>query len=103
MAEKRLRATEFMDGMDFTKHIEDLREKWKSATKKKAVIDDAAFWNILIASLPESWNTVVAGVTHNPLGSTRAPKAESRSVSNGPSGTDRPNQTKTGLHKSKLS
>ncbi|KNZ82284.1 hypothetical protein J132_03800 [Termitomyces sp. J132] len=54
MAEKRLCATEFTDGMDFTKHIEDLREKWKSATEKGAVIDDAAFQNILIASLPES-------------------------------------------------
>ncbi|KAG6871147.1 hypothetical protein C0995_007768 [Termitomyces sp. Mi166 len=27
MAEKHLHATEFTDGMDFTKHIEDLREK----------------------------------------------------------------------------
>lgn len=62
MAEKRLRATEFTDGMDFTKHIEDLREKWKSATEKGANISEAAFRNILIASLPESWNAVVAGV-----------------------------------------
>ncbi|KAG6891837.1 hypothetical protein C0992_003296, partial [Termitomyces sp. T32_za158] len=35
-AEKRLRATEFSDGMDFLKHIEDLREKWEAATEKGA-------------------------------------------------------------------
>lgn len=61
-AEKKLRATEFTDGMDFTRHVEDLREKWKSATKKGAKINNKTFRTILIASLPESWNAVVAGV-----------------------------------------
>lgn len=61
-AEKRLRATEFSDGMDFLKHVEDLREKWRSATEKGAKIDDSTFRTILIASLPESWNAVVAGI-----------------------------------------
>ncbi|KNZ81001.1 hypothetical protein J132_03295, partial [Termitomyces sp. J132] len=61
-AEKRLCATEFMDGMDFLKHVKDLREKWKSATKKGANIDNKNFRTILIASLPESWNAIVAGV-----------------------------------------
>lgn len=61
-AEKRLRATELQNGMDFLKHVEDLREKWKSATEKGAKIDDLAFRTILIASLPESWNTVVVGL-----------------------------------------
>lgn len=53
---------EFTDGMDFLKHMEDMQEKWKSATEKGAKLDDAAFQTILMASLPESWNTVVAGL-----------------------------------------
>lgn len=61
-AEKHLRATEFRDGMDFLKHVEDMREKWKAATEKGATINDSVFRTILIASLPESWNTVVAGI-----------------------------------------
>lgn len=61
-AEKRLRATEFVDGMDFLKHVEDLREKWKVATERGAKISDTTFQTILISSLPESWNAVVAGV-----------------------------------------
>ncbi|KAG5719221.1 hypothetical protein E4T56_gene13428 [Termitomyces sp. T112] len=61
-AEKRLRSTDFVDGMDFLKHIEDLREKWRSAVERGTRIDDATFWTILIASLPKSWNAVVAGV-----------------------------------------
>ncbi|KAG6815247.1 hypothetical protein H0H87_003618, partial [Tephrocybe sp. NHM501043] len=61
-AEKCLCTTEFADGMDFLKHVEDLREKWKLAVEKGAKIDDAAFQTILITSLPESQNAVVAGV-----------------------------------------
>ena len=61
-AEKRLRATEFVDGMDFLKHVEDMREKWQMVTKKGAKINDSVFCTILIASLPESWNAVVAGI-----------------------------------------
>ena len=48
--------------MDFLKHVEDLREKWRSATEKGAKIDDLTFYTILIASLLESWNAVVAGI-----------------------------------------
>ena len=61
-AEGQLHNAEFMDGMDFLKHVEDLREKWKSAMEKGAKIDDATFQTILIASLPKSWNAVVAEV-----------------------------------------
>ena len=48
--------------MDFLKHVEDLREKWRSATERGAKIDDLTFCMILIASLLESWNAVVAGI-----------------------------------------
>lgn len=61
-AEKRLRATEFSDGMDFLKHVEDLRVKWEAATERGAKIDDGTFCTILIASLLESWNAVIAGL-----------------------------------------
>ena len=60
-AEKRLRATEFTDGMDFLKHVEDMREKWRSAVERGAKVDDATFCTILMASLPESWNAIVVG------------------------------------------
>ncbi|KNZ74150.1 hypothetical protein J132_07797 [Termitomyces sp. J132] len=61
-AEKQLQATEFSDRMDFPKHVEDLREKWKSATKRGAKIYENTFRTILMTSLPESWNAVVAGM-----------------------------------------
>lgn len=48
--------------MDLVKHIEDLREKWKSVTEKGAKISDSTFRTIFMASLPESWNAVVAGL-----------------------------------------
>ena len=65
-AKKQLHATELQDGIDFLKHVKDLREKWKSVTEKGAKIDNLAFRNILIASLPESWNAVVYMLQPNP-------------------------------------
>ena len=61
-AEKQLRTTKFSDGMDFLKHVEDWREKWRAAMERGAKINDSTFCTILIASLPESWNAVVAGI-----------------------------------------
>lgn len=61
-AENRLRSTRFVDGADFLNHISDLRMKWKDATEKGATINDATFRSIVMASLPESWNAVVASM-----------------------------------------
>ncbi|KAG6861466.1 hypothetical protein C0995_016245 [Termitomyces sp. Mi166 len=61
-AKKRLHTTDFIVGMDFLKHVEDMQEKWKSATEKGTTVDDKTFCTILMSSLPESWNAVVAGL-----------------------------------------
>ena len=41
--EKWLQATEFIDDMDFLKHIEDMCEKWRSAVEKEANINNSNF------------------------------------------------------------
>ncbi|KAF5375858.1 hypothetical protein D9615_008280 [Tricholomella constricta] len=61
-AETALRATMYSDGMDFLAHTADLRTKWKLATEKGAKVDDATFRSIVMASMPESWNSVIAGL-----------------------------------------
>ncbi|KAG6830427.1 hypothetical protein H0H92_000730 [Tricholoma furcatifolium] len=49
-AENTLHTTKYADGTDFPEHVADLCLKWCGAVKH----------GILIASLPESWNLVVA-------------------------------------------
>ncbi|KAG5350847.1 hypothetical protein C0989_009035 [Termitomyces sp. Mn162] len=53
-AKKQLQAAEFSNGMDFLRHIKYLEEKWKSATKRGAKIDENTFQTILMASLLDS-------------------------------------------------
>ena len=40
----------------------DLRDKWRTASEKGGKVDNAGFQTILMASLPESWNSVVVGL-----------------------------------------
>ncbi|KAG6850890.1 hypothetical protein C0991_009942, partial [Blastosporella zonata] len=61
-AEGSLRRTYYANGTSFPKHIKDLQTKWKIAAEKGANVKDRHFRAIVIASLPESWDTIVATV-----------------------------------------
>ncbi|KAG6825054.1 hypothetical protein H0H92_004996 [Tricholoma furcatifolium] len=63
-AENALCATRLVDGNDFLEHVGDLRLKWKNAVERGAVINDSQFRAIIISSLPESWNFIVAAVQY---------------------------------------
>ena len=58
-ADKALQATKYTNGMDFLEHIKDLCEKWNTAVKKGADIQDNHFQAIVISSLPASWDFIV--------------------------------------------
>jgi hypothetical protein len=59
-AQRELRNTMLRDGDDLTAHITSLREKWSAANDVGANISDKDFIIILLASLPPSWDTIVA-------------------------------------------
>ncbi|KAG5716923.1 hypothetical protein E4T56_gene8533 [Termitomyces sp. T112] len=61
-AKNRLRTTLYVDGSDFMVHLADLRTKWQEAVERGTLISDATFRTIIMNSLPESWNTIVASL-----------------------------------------
>ena len=65
-AENWLRATMYADGADFAIHLADLCTRWQDAVEKGAVISDETFRTIVMNSLPESWNTIVASLYDTP-------------------------------------
>ncbi|KAG6864371.1 hypothetical protein C0993_008961 [Termitomyces sp. T159_Od127] len=73
-AKNALCATRFANGTDFPTHIADLRIKWSEAMEKGVNISDSTFQSIVMTSLPELWNTVVASMPPNPLGETENAK-----------------------------
>lgn len=61
-AERELRDLRYIDGQDFDDHLSSLRICWNAANAQGAQIDDARFRGIIIASLPASWNIIIAGL-----------------------------------------
>ncbi|KAG2014964.1 nonmuscle myosin heavy chain b [Coprinopsis cinerea AmutBmut pab1-1] len=59
-AQRDLRNSLFKDGDDLAAHIADLRTKWTTANALGAKVDDADFRMVVLASLPASWDNVVA-------------------------------------------
>jgi hypothetical protein len=59
-AQRDLRNTMLTDGGDLTAHIADLRTKWSAANDVGANITDKDFIIIILASLPSTWDTIVA-------------------------------------------
>ncbi|KNZ76390.1 hypothetical protein J132_10669 [Termitomyces sp. J132] len=56
------KATAYTEGANFLAHLTDLYSKLQEAVEKGAIIGDAIFCTIVINSLPESWNTIVASL-----------------------------------------
>jgi len=55
--QRELRDTKFLDGNDFSAHIANLRTLW---TRANSNISDTDFRTIILTSLPETWDTIVA-------------------------------------------
>jgi hypothetical protein len=65
-AQRELRNTMLKDGEDLIAHIADLRMKWSTANDVGAQITDKDFIIIILASLPSSWDTIVATLYETP-------------------------------------
>ena len=84
--ENCLCSTAYAEGTDFIAHITNLHTKWQEATEKGATISDATFRTIIMNSLPESWNTIIASlyatttsavlIPSSPLGMSENAKAK---------------------------
>jgi len=58
--QRELRDTKFLDGNDFSAHIANLRTLWTHANSAGSNISDTDFRTIILTSLPEAWDTIVA-------------------------------------------
>lgn len=65
-AQRELRNTMLKEGEDLIAHIADLRTKWSAANDVGAKISDKDFIIILLASLPSSWDTIIATLYETP-------------------------------------
>jgi hypothetical protein len=65
-AQRELRNTMLRDGEDLIAHLANLRTKWSAANDVGAEITDKDFIIILLASLPPSWDTIVATLYETP-------------------------------------
>jgi len=59
-AEEDLCSTKYEEGQDLDLHIKTLREKLDMALNAGAVISDTAFWMIILATLPRSWDPIIS-------------------------------------------
>ncbi|KXN80853.1 hypothetical protein AN958_07124 [Leucoagaricus sp. SymC.cos] len=59
-AQDELQGLRYRDGDNFPNHITQLRVLWQNANAMGANINDATFRTIILASLPNSWNPIVA-------------------------------------------
>ena len=58
--QRELRDTRFLDGNDFSAHVANLRTLWTRANSAGSNISDTDFRTIILTSLPETWDTIVA-------------------------------------------
>jgi hypothetical protein len=65
-AQRELRNTMLKEGEDLVAHIANLRTKWSTANDVGANITDKDFIIILLASLPSSWDTIIATLYDTP-------------------------------------
>jgi hypothetical protein len=65
-AQRELRSARLNDGDDFPMHLADLHTKHKRANAVGAKIDDADFREIILASLPPSWDNIISTLHTSP-------------------------------------
>ncbi|KAH0588092.1 hypothetical protein H2248_006814 [Termitomyces sp. 'cryptogamus'] len=61
-AENCLHTTMYTDSADFLLHITDLHTKWQEAVENGTMITNATFHTVIMNSLLESWNTIIASM-----------------------------------------
>ncbi len=59
-AQRELRSKRLNEGEDFTAHVADLHTKHRHANAVGAKIEDSDFREVLLASLPSSWDPIIS-------------------------------------------